>query len=241
MKTRIILWSLATAIFFSSCEKEKTTVDIIDFEKFELGESGYWNGSDGSGGVTIGNAHFPNVYNPDWESWYGFSVSNHTDTNTGGYTNQYSSIAGSGDDGSSNYAVLYSFASDTITFLVPEKVTGISLCNSTYAYLTMLNGDDFSSKFGGESGDDPDYFTLYIKGIDENGQHKGTFEIGLADYRNEDEFPDFIGNAWTKVDLSLLGFVKHLVFSFDSSRKNEWGILTPTYVCIDNIKGELLE
>ena len=41
------------------------------------------------------------------------------------------------------------------------------------------------------------------------------------------------------VDLSELGYVKHLTFSFDSNIKNDFGILIPTYVCIDNIEGEL--
>jgi hypothetical protein len=241
MKTGILFFSILVAVLFSSCEKEKTRVDVIDFEKFELDETGYWNGSDGSGGVRLGNAFFPNVYNSQWQSWYGFSVSSVTDNETPGYINQYSSIEGSGDRGSGKYAVLYSFSSDTITFNVPAKVINISLSNSTYAYYSMLNGDDFNAKFGGESGDEPDYFSLIIEGIDESGNITGTAEISLADYRNLNGVPDFIGNAWTEIDLSAMGFLKHLVFAFDSSRKNEFGILTPTYVCIDNIRGELEE
>lgn len=241
MKTKIPLFLLILAVIFSSCEKDKTPTDVIDFEKFALGQSGYWNGSDGSGGFTIGNAFFRNVYSTQYQSWYGFAVSSHTDNLTPGYANQYSSIEGSGADGSAKYAVLYSFSSDTITFLVPEKVTNIALCNSTYAYLAMLNGDDFSVKYGGESGNDPDYLVVSITGVNEGGTAAGTFEISLADYRNDNGTPDFIGNVWTDVDLSQLGFIKYLIFSFDSSRKNEWGILTPTYVCIDNIRGELAD
>jgi hypothetical protein len=44
---------------------------------------------------------------------------------------------------------------------------------------------------------------------------------------------------WNDIDLSGLGYVKQLSFSFDSNVKNEFGILIPTYACIDNIEGVL--
>ncbi len=241
MKAKFFIVTALVVTFFTGCKKDDIPTDFIDFEKITLGVDGYWNGSDGSGGFSSGNAFFRNVYDSDWQSWYGFAVSNNTDTQTSGYENQYSSIAGKGANGSPKYAVLYSFLADTIAFYVPERVTNISLCNSTYAYYSMLNGDQFTSKYGGESGNDPDYFHLMIKGVNENGIETGSFLVSLADFRNEDGLPDFIGNVWTNIDLSPLGFVKYLIFSFDSSKKNEWGILTPTYVCIDNIRGELLE
>ena len=224
--------------FFSSCEKQKTYTDYIDFESINLGAQGYWNGSDGSGGLATGNAFFYNDYNDNWQVWSGFSISNHTDHVTPGYQNQYSSIAGSGADGSAQYAVLYSYLADSIEFTIPQKVTNIALCNSTYAYYSMLNGDQFSEKYGGADGSESDFFELSIAGVNENGVVTGSFTITLASF-NRTGIPDFIGNAWTDVDLSPLGFIKKLIFSFDSSRKNEFGILTPTYICIDNIKGVL--
>ena len=238
MKPKFFIMITLAIAFFASCEKQKTYTDFIDFEDINLGTEGYWNGSDGSGGFAAGNAFFYNDYNDNWQSWSGFSVSNHTDNLTPGYQNQYSSIAGSGADGSAQYAVLYSYLSDSIEFDIPQKVTNIALCNSTYAYFNMLNGDQFSEKFGGPDGSESDYFELIISGVNETGVVAGTYTITLASFNNAG-FPDFIGNAWTDVDLSPLGFIKKLVFSFDSSRKNEFGILTPTYICIDNIKGVL--
>lgn len=238
--THFIIIALMVGVL-TSCKKEKIPTDFIDFEEINLGVTGYRNGSDGSGGFSSGNAFFRTVYDSEWQVWSGFAVSNHTDKHTPGYENQYSSIAGKGTEGSSKYAVLYSFDADTIAFYIPERVTNISLCNSAYAYYSMLNGDLFSVKYGGESGNEQDYFQLIIKGVNEDGMETGTFLISLADFRNIDGVPDFIGNMWTNIDLSPLGFVKYLIFSFDSSKKNEWGIITPTYVCIDNIRGELLE
>ena len=36
-------------------------------------------------------------------------------------------------------------------------------------------------------------------------------------------------------DISSLGIVNKIIITFDSSDKDEYGILTPTYVCIDNL------
>ncbi len=225
-------------LIMSGCEKEKDKTDFVTFEDFNLSQTGYWNGSDGSGGLTIGNLFLRNSFNPDYESWSGFSVSNHTDTISPGYTNQYSAIAGAGAGGSEKYAVFTTYVSDTIVFTVPERVTGISLCNSTYAYLSMLNGDNFAKKFGGETGDDPDWFMLSIQGINESGEVVKTAEIYLADFRSGDNSEDYISNVWNEIDLSDFGYVKKLGLSFSSSDTGLYGMNTPAYVCIDNIKGE---
>lgn len=240
MEVKIYFLGIIYFFLLSSCLKDKFLKDFIDFEGFHLGPEGFWNGSDGSGGFTLGNAFFMNDYNDDEQSWSGFSVSNHTDTQLSGYLNQYSCIAGSGADRSQNYAVLYAYTADTIKFSIPQKITNISLCNSTYTYYSILNGDDFTPKFGGIDGTDHDYFRLILQGLNKNGTVTGTATITLASI-NDLDIPDFIGNTWTDFNLSSLGFVKYLVFSFDSSRKNENGILTPAYVCVDNIKGILLE
>lgn len=244
MKTKLFFIAFAAVgLFISSCEKEKVSTDKISFEEIDLGSSGYYNGSDLAGSFTSGNGIFRNYYtpDPDYPSWSGFSCSNHTDTETRGYTNQYSSIAGSGASGSSNYAVLYSYSSDTIEFIIPEKVTSISFCNSTYAYYSMLEGDGYAKQFGGDSGDDLDYFNLNINCLDENYNSIGGGTITLADYRYTNNAEDYIANIWSEIDLSEIGYMKYMVFSFESSDVNDWGIKTPTYICIDNIIGELQE
>jgi Domain of unknown function (DUF4465) len=233
-------------ISLSSCEKDEVKMDRINFEELELDESGFYNGSDLSGGFLSGNVFFKTKYDPQWESWSGFAYTNHKDVTTGDYTNQYSCIAGSGDDGSEKYAVLYIFSdnpanADTIEFIIPEKVTNISFCNSTYAYKTMENGNAFAKKFGGESGSDEDFFNLMVDAYDENDIKIAGVTIQLANFTFSDNSMDYIGNAWTDVDLSALGYIKYFVFSFDSSDTGDFGINTPTYVCIDNIFGELMD
>lgn len=241
MKTKALFIAFAATgiIFFSSCEKDEPEKDRITFEEMDLKSEGYY--IDKSGGFTLGNVFFPTRYNEEYDSWSGFVVSNHDDTETRGFENMYSCIAGSGADGSEKFGLLFTMNPDTIEFLVPEKVTNISFCNSTYAYYAMLEGNSFSKQFGGNSGDDPDYFNLLIEGFDEAGNIVVDVGLSLANYTNVNNAEDYIANAWTDVDLSQAGYLKYLVFSFESSDVGEFGINTPTYVCIDNITGELQE
>lgn len=224
----------------SSCEKDAEVVDLITFEELDPGNQGYWNGSDGSGGFTSGNAFFPNLFT-DWgdgiSSWSGFAYSSHRDKTTPGYTNQYSCYAGGGVLNSRIFALVS--VGDTLVFNVPERVDHLSLANSTYAALSMRDGDMFAKKFGGEDGSDPDFFHLILTGLDETGAVTGTITLVLADFTFEDDSEDYISNAWTRIPLDQLGFVKKLAFGFDSSDKGEWGINTPKYACLDNISGTL--
>lgn len=240
-KNVFVAVTAALMLIVYSCEKEEVVRDIINFEELAIGSSGYWNGSDGTGGFTSGNAEFVNRYDPDWNAWSGFAYTNHTDITTPGYDNQYSSIAGSGADGSSQYAVYYFMGStDTIRFNIPEKVTRISLSNTTNAYLAMLNGNPFARKFGGESGNDPDWFKVVLTGVDTKGEVAGKVEIFLADFRFSNNTLDYISNVWTNIDLSALGFLKALVIEIASSDTGQYGINTPAYLCMDNLEGILL-
>jgi hypothetical protein len=239
---RLFFIAMAATSFLFSCKKEDTVKkDRITFEELTPGPAGYYIGEDGAGSFTSGNASFPIHYSQEYQSWSGFAYSNHTDATTPGVENQFSAVAGGGADNSSVYAVYYSWQKDTITFDVPETVTNISLCNSTYAYYAMKNGDQFSKKFGGASGNDPDYFKLIIEGLDADGNKVLNGDIMLADFTSDDNSQDFISNAWTDIDLSKAGPLKYLVLSFDSSDKGPYGINTPLTVCIDNIYGELQE
>jgi hypothetical protein len=134
---------------------------------------------------------------------------------------------------------LYSSGSDTIEFINPAKITNISFCNTTYTYYSILEGDDFATIFGGVDGNSKDFFRLILKGLDENKQTLIEGTIHLADYTYDNNELDYVGNQWTDVDLSQAGYLKYLVFSFESSDINEYGIVTPAYVCVDNIFAEL--
>lgn len=240
-RTILFISLLLVLAFFNACEKDEPDIDtLIDFEDLTVNTEGYWNGSDRSGGFTEDNAFFPNTYR-EFDGagyWSGFAYSNAGDTITPGIENQYSSYAGKGANNSTLFGIVYTFDSDTLVFEEPQVVTSLAVTNTTYAAISMREGDTFSKRFGGEDGTDEDYFILRITGIRESGDMAGYFDIYLADYRSQDPAGDYIAKAWTEVTgFEDFGELKYLSFSFDSSDKGEYGINTPTYACIDNIRG----
>jgi len=213
----------------------------VNFENVPLGNpngpSGVWNGQAGSGGLNIGGAGFNNSYTDfggGFYSWDGFAFSNHTDVTTAGYGNQFSAYPGTGAGGSSQYALGYSGATISIG-LTDLTGTGGFITNTTYAALSMLNGDGFAKKFSGVTGNDPDFLKLTISGF-AGGIAAGTpIDFYLADFRFADNSQDYIVNQWTYVDFSPLGTVDEIRFGFASSDVGMFGINTPTYFALDNL------
>jgi len=236
-----------------------------DFENLDLGPDSYWAGQSEvqyqtkkqrqmdmralyrknlradpvlteftSGGMT-----FPN-YLTDWgtmTSWDGFAYANMKDTETPGLDNQYSAFTGIGVNQSSNYCIAYLPSSKRITFDSLMPVSGLYVTNTTYAMLSMQNGDGHAKKFGGNHGDDPDFFKLIIKGIKANNEYTDPIAYYLADFRFEDNHHDYIVDQWQWLDLSHMGELSGLEFSMDSSDKGDYGLNTPAYVALDNING----
>jgi hypothetical protein len=227
-----------------------TQAAVCTFDDNLLPPESHWGGAgSGEAGFTSGDAYFP--HNDGGWSWDGFAYSNETDTTTAGISNQFSAITGGGVLGSANYGLGYipsDWASGTYD-PIPQTVSlgavtgenynqtlsGAWFTNTTYAYLAMRDGDSYAKQFGGESGDDPDWFKLIVRGIDEQGGYTAPIDFYLADFRFSDNSQDYILDEWTWVDLSGLGPVVALEFSVDSSDKGAYGINTPTYFALDNL------
>jgi hypothetical protein len=213
--------------------------EIATFEDLTLPPESYWNGADGSGGFHSGTAAFNNNYNSTWDSWDGFSYSNITDTTATGMAAQYNAIVGTGQGGSQNYAVAYIGWTEppTVTLDTARVLCGLYVTNTCYSYYAMRDGDDRSEKFGGDTGDEPDWFLLTITGKDGAGHVTGTVDFYLADFRFEDNVLDYIVGTWQFVDLTSLGKVKSLEFSLSSSDVGDWGMNTPAYFAMDTLVG----
>ncbi len=208
-----------------------------DFEEYAIGVDSFLNGSLGSDLFSSGNISLENDYNPDWMSWTGWAISSGTDITTTEFSN-LSTINGTGYDGSNNYAV--SFSSDqTILHLdndaAGEVVTGCYVNNLTVAHNIIKDGNMFSKKFGGVTGDDEDYFLLTIKKYFDGTLSTEAVEFYLADYRFADNSEDYIVDEWTWVDLTSLGQADSLVFSLSSTDNGNYGMNTPAYFAIDNV------
>ena len=224
---RIFIIAMLSIIILSA---GSVYADNTGFEDLALYPESYYNGSDNAGsfesGEVVFNNFFDDTYGPYWE---GFSYTNCTDTITLDYTNQYSAITGSGAGGSENYAVAYlGFFGIVPTIVLPKevRVTKIDITNTTYAFLTMKAGYFNAKKFGGDTGDDEDWFLLTITGKDSDGHIVGTIEFYLADFRFADNSLDYVIDEWKSVDLSGLGSIKSLEFSLSSSPTKQTALIT---------------
>jgi len=213
---------------------------LSDFDLAPLGTNEYWNGSDRHGGHLEGGAFFENHYDALYDSWAGFSLSRVNSTNTPGYANQYAVFSGAGVGGTGIYATVYDSAwdeADIVTLPTPSSALGFYVNNTTYAALAMRDGDAFSKKFGGATGNDPDWFLLTITGRDEAGTSLGNVAFYLADYRFATNSQDYIVEDWTWVDLTSLGpDVKTLHFTLSSTDNGMFGMNTPAYFAMDEFR-----
>ena len=210
------------------------------FESFNLPVDSFLNGSDQSGGFADGNVFLPNEYvaDPMFPYWSGWSLSATTDNTTPGFDNEFSAITGQGFDGSTTYATSYIFGESRIKLegaAAGGTVEGMYVTNSTYAYLSLQDGDFIAKKFGGPTGDDPDYFLLTIKASLDGELSADSVNFYLADYRDADNSNDYIVDEWSYVDLSSLGNADELVFSLSSTDIGQFGMNTPAYFCMDEI------
>ncbi|MFN5272944.1 MAG: DUF4465 domain-containing protein [Planctomycetota bacterium] len=224
--------------------------DIVGFEDNSLYSQGsnglYYNGDLGSNttnsqGWKSGNLGFSNSYTFDSQFnfgyWSGFSYSRVNAGNVSGFQNQYASKPGTGSEGSTHYAIAYnSFVGDSIiTFGAQVQIASIDISNTAYAYFSMKDGDQFSKKFGGASGNDLDFFKLQILGFRGSTQ-TAAIDFFLADYRFENNNQDYVVDQWTRVDLANLGVIDSLKFSLSSSDNGQFGMNTPAYFAMDRIE-----
>jgi hypothetical protein len=216
-----------------------------DFNALPLTMFGYYNGSDGVGGFSNGGLFFKNNYTPQFMSWTGWAYSALFDTVTAGFTNQYSCAAGVGATviPEERFALAYVLDAAIIrrTDLAPFSPRSVLFSNNTFAYLSMKNGDQFAKKFGGPTGNDPDFFQIIIRGF-RNGQPVDTTSFYLADFRFNDNTQDYILKNWTPFTFPpnfQSALFDSLAFEMASSDVGQFGINTPTYFCMDEFEYSL--
>ncbi|MCW5923439.1 MAG: DUF4465 domain-containing protein [Saprospiraceae bacterium] len=214
---------------------------VAGFENFNLPPNTFVNNAGAAGAFTSADIELPNNYNAQWMSWDGWAISNRTDSTTPGFLNESSAAAGKGANGSATYAVSYVFGASIMRLTgaaAGGKVLGLYVTNNTYAYFSMKDGDAFAKKFGGITGNDPDFFLLTVKKY-LNGQ-LGTDSVNfyLADYRFANNAQDYIVKDWVWLDLGSLGKADSLQFTLSSSDVGAFGMNTPAYLCVDDVTTE---
>jgi hypothetical protein len=217
-----------------------------DFENISLPYDSFNNGSNRQGYFINANAWFQNKYDTSFGGFWsgGFAISTMRDSVTAGFTNPYSSIAATGANNSKTYAAAQSGAFIKVPAAIPtggsflgSSLKSIYVSNSTYAYLSMKNGDVFAKKFGGVSGNDPDWFKLSIAGHrPDSSAHSAHVDFYLADFRDSNNANDYIVRGWTKIDLSALGRCDTVQFMLSSSDTGSFGMNTPGFFCVDEFE-----
>jgi len=212
-------------LVLTSCKEEADVqTTLVDFENVTLKSDSISKPE----GFVSGNSTFTLNGGAFWNG--GIVCSSKNDTTKSGYLNQYSVIAGSGAFKSKQFGVVYTPGS----FTCPANINGsyaiksIMVTNSTYAFLDMKNGTPGVSKVFTTG----DWFKVIIKGFKSKIQ-TNSVDVYLADFRNGKKV---MLKSWEKVDISSLGQVDSVAFTFDSSDKGIYGVNTPSYVCIDNIE-----
>ena len=214
--------------------------DPATFEDVQLAGNGIWTAPEGENELPSGGWIFTNSSYPSWGFWGGFTVSNRSDLNQTGMNAQYTAITGCGYDGSTQYAVAYTYGVQTDVYAADGQshtVTGCYVTNNLWAYQHVLEGESGVTPFGGLSGDAPDWFKITATGKNASGQTVGTLDFYLADYRFDDNSQDYVLDTWEWFDLSPLGQVATISFSLSSTKSNYGGMITPAYFCMDNFNG----
>ena len=213
----------------------------IGFEDAALNADGYWCGDEtgekfdnwGSEAFACSYkediATFPVNWTPAWASWSGYGASNRTETTFASETmtpDQFNNVTGKAHSGN-NFMVLYTFG-EQITFDKPVTVKGFWYTNDAWTVDAILNGDGMSpGKFEAE-----DFLNCVVYPTPAEDILSGArLEISLAkdgDYVKEWQYCDLS-------DVDAFKNIKALSFSFEGSKNNDYGLTTPSYICIDDI------
>jgi hypothetical protein len=238
LKSVAITGMLATAVLVS-CKKEEiqAVVDqskVVGFEDLTVPVVGYVDSVGVTNGFSTTSFTFQSVYDTTYPGYFylkkGFALSTLKDTSTIGSKSKYASFAGSGSGNSNTYIV----SAETSMFKMPTKATtliSLDITNTTFAALSMKNGDQFAKKFTAQ---DKDFLKVWIRGY-AAGKIKDSVEVYLANFQSSNPSEHYIQKYWKKVDLSKLNPVDSVNFKMESSDNSPYGMNTPAYFAIDNI------
>lgn len=215
--------------------------------------------------LEIGIFKFNHNAIPDWNTWYGFTLSNsndnadHIDSEGGWVANQWGSMAKGGVNGEGT-PFLVSYA-DHIP--KPENIqnsikAGVATKIERFSSSVEITDDtkDYTAKsasfaiapwpyYGIKNGDayarkfqKGDYFAVHIYGFDKDKlptNNAVPVTHYFVDFRNE---VTTIDTSWKTVNLSALGNVKYLVFFLETTDVGRWGANTALYFTMDKLKVE---
>lgn len=242
------LLSFAICILMHLCHSQS----IFNFEN-KLSDTGkVLNGKDGELVYTeiIGfdTLLFPTRYANDfggyWAEGWAFSSKHDSATVKTSFTRHlFCNKNGKGHSSSNVFLIGQQDAVLKLKSKEKNAIAGFHINNNTAAYNSMLLGDDFGKKFGGNSGTDPDYFllTAYCYGW-KNGKDStyiDSVNLYLADFRGNTN-SDYILKEWTWMAMpkSKDIQVNQVKFKLRSTDNGGLGMNTPAYFALDFLSVE---
>ena len=145
--------------------------------------------------------------------------------------------AGCGADGSNNFLVFYGDIKGLAAVIgadcrpeiyfrdgKPRTIESCQINSTTYFVNIVENGNEFSPKLA-----EGEQIQVYATGFDSKGNTTATATFTLATYGSTVK-------EWTTWDLSSLGEVVKVAFNIMGGHSDDYGMTTPKYFALDDIK-----
>jgi hypothetical protein len=253
---------LMVALAFAGAANAQTQMYIDGFENVKLDSGKVINGKNGEKSYeyntpnsSIYSLKMPIQYDTSWGGYWsgGWAISKQIDGTSGPsdfMKHLYCAMPGHGSEKNAlgKYAGNAFAVGMNGTYLIQQRtpfrggVKSIKIANSTYAYNSIKNGDNFAKKFGGVSGNDADSFVLTINFFVDSIKVDSK-KVILADFRFADNTKDFILDSWQTIELPIdfpNGIADSITFDLASSDNGQFGMNTPGFFCMDEVEYGLI-
>lgn len=230
---------VSNSLGVDTLEVPVAAITKVDFEEYELEKNSY---SLGDGGLMVRSSKMVNLP-VNWDKvtnlWSGFAFSNKYITTKDSAKYQYSVYNTSGGDEKSKVFLVLSGEDEQETFMTfndskSHQIGKVSFACNNFTYWAVRDGFESLQLTPYEI--PTDYLAIRITGYDIYGNALTSGDFYIANFITDNPRETRILSNWEYADLKDLGVVNKVGFKFHSSRTNTNGVVTPAFVCIDNIR-----
>lgn len=228
--------SYAGSRFTTGSEELMDGVDFLFGINESNGEFNFWNG-----GTVLSQWNYRTDIEGQAEGWWMTYLNQCSVYNT---NSTDGSNSGAGADGSNTFAVIngyndaaYSQSAASMSFSGGKEylIENLMYCPTSYLYGVMSNGNPYGSNPDMSLEQVRGWFMMTVTGYDAQGNVTSTVSEYVADFRDSERKVE-IPTTWKQLNLSSLGKVNRIEFNFSGSDTGAYGLNTPAYMAIDNIK-----
>ncbi|NSL86167.1 DUF4465 domain-containing protein [Chitinophaga sp. Mgbs1] len=200
----------------------------------------YWNG-----GFLVSDWNYKaNIPGKTGDWWYSYLNQCSVYSGTSGAKN-------GGYGGSNNFAVMFGYVDAYNSSYATRPrldftsgsgvVEGMYVCLSSYTYGVIMNGNTFGSTGVAtplkDVANGSGYLRLLAYGFNGSTPTNGGNPITIYLARYSNHLPVVAPlTSWTYFNLSALGTVTRVEFNIQGNDSGTYGLNTPAYVCMDNVK-----